>query len=41
MICFGMSAMQNLPVVIPLLSERDLNTELHPHIVDLLKTPDK
>ena len=30
-----------LPVIIPLLSEGNLDTELHPHIVDLLEAPDK
>ena len=29
------------PVVIPLLSEGDLHTELHPHVVNLLKAPDE
>ena len=30
-----------LPVVIPLLSEGDLHAELHPNIVNFLKTSDK
>ena len=30
-----------LPVVIPLLSESNLDTELHPHIVNFLEAPDE
>ena len=30
-----------LPVIIPLLPEGDLDTELHPDIVNLLEAPDK
>lgn len=30
-----------LPVVIPLLSEGDLDTKLHPHVINFLKTPDE
>ena len=30
-----------VPVVIPLLSESDLDTELHPHVINFLKTPDE
>ena len=30
-----------VPVVIPLLSESDLDAELHPHVINFLKTPDE
>ena len=30
-----------VPVIVPLLAEGDLNTELHLHVVNLLETPDK
>ena len=28
------------PVIVPLLAEGDLDTELHPHVVNLLEAPD-
>ena len=29
------------PVIVPLLAEGDLDTELHPHVVNLLEAPDE
>ena len=29
------------PVIIPLLSEGDLDTKLHPYVINFLKTPDE